>query len=74
MLDDVGLAGVARQVIGCRLTQETRVQSALDHVASIIRQALGVTGCYLTQETRAQSALNDVARIIRQALGHGGGR
>jgi len=35
-----GLADVARRVIGCHSTQETRVHSALDDVASVIRQAV----------------------------------
>ena len=44
MLNDVavsqGLADIARHVIGCRSTQETRVQSVLDDVASSNSQAL----------------------------------
>jgi hypothetical protein len=35
----LGLVDVARRVIGCRLTQDTRVQSAYVGVASTIRQA-----------------------------------
>ena len=34
-----GLADAARHLIGCPVTQDTRVQSALDDVASSIRQA-----------------------------------
>jgi len=39
---EVGPGGLcsARHVIGCRLTQETRVQNMDDDVASIIRHAL----------------------------------
>ena len=35
-----GLADIACRIIGCRLTQETRVQHALDDVAVNMRQAL----------------------------------
>jgi len=35
-----GLADIARHVIGCHLTQETRVQNALDNGAGNIRQAI----------------------------------
>ena len=38
----MGLADIARRVTGCRSTQETRVQSALDDVTSNICQALGM--------------------------------
>jgi hypothetical protein len=36
---NVGLADVARHVIGCHLTPELKPQSALDDVATIICQA-----------------------------------
>ena len=43
----------SRQVIGCTLTQETRVQSALDDVASDIRQAL----LYLPNEASSREGV-----------------
>jgi hypothetical protein len=73
----IGLAHIARHVIGCRLTQETRAQRALDDVASN-RPRIYCSPRHrvpFTQETRVQSALDDVASIIRQARrGGGGGR
>jgi hypothetical protein len=57
-----GLADIARHVIGCQTTQETRVQDAVDDVASNIRhRSLG----YM--------APDDVASNIRQALIIGNG-
>jgi hypothetical protein len=47
------MPGVARHVIGCHLTQETRIQSAL----GLAGVAGHVIGCHLTQETRVQSAV-----------------
>jgi len=35
----------ARHVIGCRLTQETRVPNAFDDGASTVHQSLGVGCC-----------------------------
>ena len=48
-----GLVNVARRVMGCHLTQETRVQNALDDVASHIRQALAF-GCRRPNSTSRQ--------------------
>jgi hypothetical protein len=54
------------------LTQETRVQGALDDVVGNAQRAWRiarhVTGCHLTQETRAQNALDDSVSHIREAL------
>ena len=36
----MGLADMSRHIIGCHVTQSTRVQHACDDVASSIRQAL----------------------------------
>ena len=65
---------LARQVTGCRLTQETRVQSAVPYVASVPRVVPGgyclarhVIGCGLTQETRIHNAVPDVASNVCQA-------
>jgi hypothetical protein len=73
-LDDVA-SNNARHVIGCSLAQETRVQRALDDMASNICPALkGGAGraaaawrchtieCLLTEGTRVQHALKDVAK------------
>ena len=39
-----GLMDSAHHVIGCRLTQETRVQNALDDMASTVHQSLTCGG------------------------------
>ena len=69
------------RVIGYRLTQETRVQIALDDVASNIRTRRAwstrrstrhVTGCHGIPESRVQTASDDVAsnnNIARHVLG-----
>jgi len=56
----------ARHVIGCRLTQDTSIQNALDDVASTIDSARHVIelGCRLTQDTSIQNAFNDVAILV----------
>jgi hypothetical protein len=54
---DQGLADTARHVIGCRLTQETRVQRALDDMAGTICQALPATPArWRTLHRRARTA------------------
>ena len=66
-VDDV--AGNVCQVLICpRLTQETRVQSALDDVASNIH----AIGCYSTQGTRVQLRVDDVASSMHGTLHPGG--
>jgi len=67
----MSLVDIARHVIGCHSTQETRVHSALNDVAGKLWQALiarHVIGCHLTQESRVQSKLDDVAGNIWHAL------
>ena len=66
------LADTDRHVIGCRLTQATRSQSALVDVlpSSIVRHVIGF---YTSQDTRVQNALGDVASTTCQALGVGSG-
>jgi len=56
-------AHTARHVIGCHLTQETRVHRALDDVAITIHQS-----CHLNQEIRVHKALDDVASTIHKSL------
>jgi len=59
----------ARHVIGCRLTQETRVCNAFDDVVgTLMDSARYVIGFRLTQETRVQKAFDDVASTIHQSL------
>ena len=63
----------ARQVIGCHVTREIRLQNAFDDVASTIYLGLmdsarHVIGCHLTREMRVQTALDDVPRIVHQSL------
>jgi len=40
VLDDEGVADIARNVTGCLLTPETRARSALDDLTSDVRQVL----------------------------------
>jgi hypothetical protein len=57
VLPRYGLARIARHVIGCRLTQLTRVEHALDdcHV-SLADIARPIIGCHVTRDTRVQNA------------------
>jgi hypothetical protein len=68
----MGLADVARYVIGRRrhLTQYTRVQNALDDVASIVYQALTCRVLRLSLDPRvaSQTPSNDVASSVYRAL------
>jgi hypothetical protein len=63
-----------RHLIGCHLTQETKVQNASDDAESSIHlkdSARHVIGCHLNQETRVQYAFDDVAGTVHQSLGGG---
>jgi hypothetical protein len=62
---------IARHLIGCRLTYETRAHSALDDVASNIWQAViarHFIGCRSTDGTRVHNAWDDLVSNICQAL------
>jgi hypothetical protein len=72
-----GLMDSARCVIGCHLTQETRVHIVTDDVACTIHMSLSiilmdsarhVIGCNLITETRVHNASDDVVSTIRQSL------
>jgi hypothetical protein len=77
-----GLADIARHVIGCHLTQETRIQNVLDDVASETCQALGngtsimitisVCGAYFTAASYYGSMLGSVLSFASVAPFLGG--
>jgi hypothetical protein len=54
---------IARHVIGCHFTEETKVQNALDDEVTLWGLsdiARHVIGCRLTEATRAENAFGDV--------------
>ena len=63
----MGLADIARHVIGCHLPQDTRAQSALDDEASNILQALNY-GCQLLSAVAFLHTLNLVHTVGRCRL------